>query len=127
LQRPLAQPTIGIEDDDDIGGIGGQVPHAKLQRIAFAAARRVGANYDFCPCCLGNFCRIVGAIICDHQDVVMGSELSSDIIEGGQYPGSFVVCGNKHARSVGECTRCHGSILPQRQAAGHDLRKPDEG
>jgi hypothetical protein len=74
-QRVLAEPAIGIQDDNDIGKVETEVAHTELQRITFAAARGISANCHVGPCCVNNRSGIISAIIRDHEDAVIGSEL----------------------------------------------------
>jgi hypothetical protein len=128
-QRIRAEPAIGIHNDNDVGRVETQVPYTELQRIAFAAARWIRANYHFDPCCLDNRSRVIGAIVHDHEDAVIGSELSLNIPDGAKYSHPLVVSRNEDSRSVGwPAGRRHsrGPFLAQNKAARQDLGKPDE-
>ena len=67
---------------------------AAIQRVAFAAARGISANYHFDSCCLDNRGRVISAIIRDHEDAVIGAELGLNVPDGGKYSPSLVVSGN---------------------------------
>ena len=84
-QRILAKPAIGIHDDNDVGRVEAQMPHTELQRIALAAARGIGANRHFDSCCPDNRGSVISAVVRDHEDAVMGSELGLNVPDGGKY------------------------------------------
>jgi hypothetical protein len=67
--------------------------HAKLQRITLAAARSIGAHCHFDPCCPDNLGGVVRAIIRDHEDTVVGSELGLNVPDGGKYSGPSLWAG----------------------------------
>ena len=61
------------------------MPHAELQSKALAAAHRISANGHFDACCLDNRRGVIRAIICDHENAVVGSKLGLNVTDGGKY------------------------------------------
>ena len=99
-QRILAKSAIGIHDDNDVGRVEAQVPHPELQCIALAAAHRIGTHRHFDACCRDNCGGVVSAVIGDHEDAVVGSELGLNVADGGKYPHPLVMGGNKYGRPM---------------------------
>ena len=99
-QRILAKPAIGIHDDNDVGRVEAQVPHTELQCIALAAAHRIGTHRHFDACCLDNCGSVISAVIGDHEDAVVGSELGLNVVDGGKYSHPLVMGGNKYGRPM---------------------------
>src|SRR5262245_13735696 len=105
------------------------MPHTELQRITFAAARGISANWHFDPCCLDHRGSVISAIIREHEDAIIGSELGLNVPDGGKYSRPLVMSGNEDRRSMGRragSRNWKGPFLAQREAARQDLGKPDE-
>src|SRR5205823_2372029 len=116
-------------DDNDIGRVDGQVPHAELQRIALAAARRISANRHFDARRLTYRGSIIRTVIGDHEDAVVGPELGLNVPDGRKYSRSLVMSGNEDGRAMGQlagCSNWRGPPLAQRKIACSDLGKPDK-
>ena len=77
------------------------MPHPELQRIALAAAHRISTHRHFDACCLDNRGSVIRAIIGDHEDAVVGSELGLNVPDGGKYSHSLVMGGNEYGRPMG--------------------------
>ena len=96
----LAKPAIGIHDDNDVGRVEAQLPHTELQCIALAAARSIAANRHFDACCPYYGGGVINAVIGDHEDAVVGSELGLNVLDGGKYSHSLVMGRNKYGRPM---------------------------
>jgi hypothetical protein len=101
-QGILTEPAVGIQYDNDVGRIETQVPHTELQRIAFATACGIGANYHVDPCRMDYRGGIIRTIIGDHEDAVIRSDLCLNVAECGKYSRPLIMSGNKDGRPVGQ-------------------------
>jgi hypothetical protein len=117
-KRAFANDAVGVDNHDDVRRCVGQSSHAKVQGIALAAQLRVTSLDHLGAGLPGHVGGVIGAIVGNDEDAVVGTELRLQTRQSGEQATLFVVGrdqdGDARTRAGHRCCAAYRTPRQQR-------------
>jgi len=91
IDRPRRETTVGIDDNDQIGGSRLEVRDAEGERVPLTPMVRFTSLDHLGPSGSRYLGGVVRAVVGDDDDAIAGSKLHSDICDGARNALSFIM------------------------------------